>query len=57
MTGVDSYRDLSTLKPGQTRVIDGKLWARCRDCHKIGRMDGRLRGLHLCNNGVKVKTT
>jgi hypothetical protein len=42
------YRDLTTLKPGQARVIDGKLWARCQDCGKVGRADGWFRGLHFC---------
>ncbi len=44
-----SERDLRNLQPGEARVIDGKLWARCRDCHKVGRMDGFWRGIHWCN--------
>lgn len=40
--------DLSTLKPGHTRSINGKLFGRCVDCDRIIRVDGWLGGLHIC---------
>ena len=40
--------DISTLRPGEIRVIDGRLWGRCKDCRRIVRLDGWLGDLHLC---------
>jgi hypothetical protein len=40
-------RDLTTMRRGELRVVDGKLWGRCEDCGKT-RHVGLLGGLHLC---------
>lgn len=47
--------NLTTLRPGESRVVGGKLWARCRDCNKIGRIDGLFAGLHLCLTDEEIK--
>ncbi len=39
--------DLSNLRPGETRLVGGKLYGRCLDCHKVRRI-GMLGGLHWC---------
>lgn len=44
----EDYRDLHTMKPGEARAVDGKLWGRCGDCRRILRMDGFLGGVHIC---------
>lgn len=44
----DRHDNLATLKRGETRVVAGKLYCRCADCGKIGRVDGWLGGLHFC---------
>lgn len=37
------------LRPGQIVAVGGKLYGRCADCGKIGRMDKWLLGsLHYC---------
>jgi hypothetical protein len=43
-------RDLTNMRRGEVRVVDGKLWGRCKDCGKIRRMDGLLGSLHLCKD-------
>ena len=46
----ESHRYLSSLRPGDQVVIDGKRFGRCQACLKIVRMDKFLVGdLHLCN--------
>jgi hypothetical protein len=41
-------RDLTHMRRGELRVVDGKLWGRCTDCGKIRKVDGLFGGLHLC---------
>jgi hypothetical protein len=41
------HDNLANLKPGETRLIGGKLYGRCMDCKKILRI-GLFGGLHLC---------
>jgi len=40
--------NLAELKLGETRLVGGKLYGRCRDCGKVKRI-GLLGGLHWCN--------
>lgn len=45
---MSDFRNLNSLRPGESRVVDGKLWGRCSGCGKIKRADGFFGGLHLC---------
>lgn len=47
----DALRTMNTLKPGEVRVIDGKMWGRCQGCKEILRVDGLFRGWHFCAGG------
>lgn len=40
--------DLSTLRLGQTQVVNNRLYVRCPDCRRVIRIDGWLGELHLC---------
>lgn len=40
--------DLSTLHPGETRLVGGKMWARCKRCSFVGPLEGRGTW-HVCD--------
>jgi len=42
-------RDLTHLRRGELRVVDGKLWGCCAKCGRTLRLDGLFGGLHLCS--------
>lgn len=43
----DHHRYLNNLRPGETVVVDGHLYGRCKNCRKIVRMD-KVGDLHIC---------
>lgn len=40
--------DLSTLRPGETRSVDGRMWSRCSRCGFIGPLEG-VGAYHICD--------